>query len=183
MGKQRIECGKARISNAILPNSENVCCTLSRAPEGVDKFDARWERGCFLGVRDESAEVIIGTCTGVVKARNFKRLGSLEERWNKDALLSVVGTPWEPVPGKQSDALPVRIKLPEEGSAPDPVNLGEPAPEIRRRARITRADVLRFGFTQGCPGCTAISRGAVSQNHTEMCRARIEEELLKQGGE
>ena len=36
-----------------------------------DKFDCRWERGIWLGVRDESGEIIIGTPDGVIKARDF----------------------------------------------------------------------------------------------------------------
>ena len=40
-----------------------------------------------------------------------------------------------------------------------------------------------MGFTIGCPGCKAISRGEKeSQNHTEECRARIEKALIEEGG-
>ena len=93
------------------------------------------------------------------------------------------GTPWEPVPGRGDDAIPVRVRFPEEGDpAPNPDVLGEPKPDIKRRARISREDVVRIGFSLACPGCTAISRNAPPQNHTEECRARIEKALLEEGG-
>ena len=40
-----------------------------------------------------------------------------------------------------------------------------------------------MGFTIGCPGCRAISRGEKeSQNHTEECREIIEKALIGEGG-
>ena len=155
---------------------------LKPGTEGRDKFCARWERGIWLGIRDETNEIIIGTELGVVKARDFKRMASSEERWNCDFVHSMRGTPWEPTPGKTDDAIPVRVRLPEEGRPPEPVNLGEPSSDIKRRARISREDVVRIGFTIGCPGCKAISRNAPSQNHTDACRTRIEEALIEEGG-
>ena len=133
---------------------------LKAGSAGHDKLASRWESGVWLGVRDETGEIIVGTSSGVVKARDFKRLGSVPDRWVADNLRCVAGTPWEPVPGKSDDAIPVRIRLPEEGGIPEPAMEGTPRPEIRRRARITREDVVRIGFSLNCPGCRAISRNA-----------------------
>ena len=108
-------------------------------------------------------------------------MGSVPDRWSTDNIRAIVGTPWEPVPGKSDDAILVRIRMPEEGGIPEPVAEGTPRPEIRRRARITREDVVRIGFSLNCPGCRAISRNAPAENHTEQCRARIESELIKEG--
>ena len=158
---------------------------LKPGTKGKDKFNSRWEKGVWLGVKDDTGEVIIGTTLGTVKARDFKRLGSNEDRWNKEVVTSVQGTPWEPTPGKADDAIPVRVRLAEEGreqEPPKPIDQGIEREEIKRRARITREDVVRIGFTLNCPGCKAISRNAQAQNHTEACRSRIEEELTKEGG-
>ena len=60
------------------------------------------------------------------------------------------GSPWEPTPGRSDDAIPSRVRFSEEGSIPlaeNPDNLGEPPRDIRKRARITREDVVRIGFT------------------------------------
>ena len=104
---------------------------LKAGTRGVDKFAVRWEKGVWLGIRDETGEVIIGTNEGVVKARDMKIMPTQEERWHAEAILVFQGTPWEPIPGKKY-AIPVRVQLPEEGSdeKPKPVNLGEPKQEI-----------------------------------------------------
>ena len=96
-------------------------------------------------------------------------------------------TPWQPQLGQHEDNIPVRVRLAEEGSNqpifPNFDELAAPKPEIKRRARISRTDVIRIGFTVGCPGRKAISRGErESQNHTEECRTRIERALIEEGG-
>ena len=124
----------------------------------------------WLGVRDESGEIIVGTPDGVVKARDFKCLGSSAERWNSESIMNFVGTPWEPILGKVDDSIPVRVHVPEEGEPilPNPDTIGTPKLDIRRRMRISREDVVKFGYTINCPGCKAISRNALAQNHTEL---------------
>ena len=39
------------------------------------KIQPRWENGVFLGIREESGEILVGTPTGVIKARSFRRKG------------------------------------------------------------------------------------------------------------
>ena len=51
----------------------------------------------------------------------------------------------------------------------------------RRRFRIRKDDLEKFGYTAGCPGCRAVNRGTTAANHTEECRSRIAEELEKVG--
>ena len=46
---------------------------------------------------------------------------------------------------------------------------------------IRRKDVERHGYTEGCEGCRAVSRGGVSRNHTEACRQRIEKAIREEG--
>ena len=48
---------------------------------------------------------------------------------------------------------------------------------------LPHADIAQHGATVGCDGCRAISRKEPSRNHTEQCRARIEEAMMKEGGE
>merc|ERR1712074_524106 len=116
--------------------------------------------------------------------RDFKRLGASEDRWNSESIRKFVGTPWEPVPGRAEDSIPVRVRVSEEGESimPNPDTLGTPKLDIKRRARITREDIVRVGYTINCPGCKAISRYAPAQNHTELCRARVEAALISEGG-
>ena len=60
----------------------------------------RWETGVWLGIRDESGDVIIGTGKGVLKARAFRRKVINSERWDFETFSAIQGTPWEPIPGQ-----------------------------------------------------------------------------------
>jgi hypothetical protein len=43
--------------------------------------------------------------------------------------------------------------------------------------KITKGDIRRFGYTLGCPGCTAIAGRKSAQGHNDLCRSRIEGKL------
>ena len=66
---------------------------------GKRKLVSRWASGIWLGIRDESNEVLIGTTEGVIKVRTVRRKGSPEERWDTVGIDSMKGIPWELVLG------------------------------------------------------------------------------------
>ena len=68
---------------------------------GVNKLDSRWEPGRFLGIRDESGELYIGTKDGILKVRTFRSYVTLSDRWGAASLFEINGLPWEPVPGRE----------------------------------------------------------------------------------
>ncbi len=53
----------------------------------------------------------------------------------------------------------------------------------RRRFRIRKDDLEKFGYTAGSPGCRAANRGTIAVNHSEGCRTRFAEEFEKVGDE
>ena len=57
------------------------------------------------------------------------------------------------MPGTTDDSIPVHVRLIEaEGQLQppeDPGSLSEPQKEIEKRARITRDEVMKVGFTVG----------------------------------
>ena len=69
-----------------------------KAGKNGSKLDDRWNSGLFLGVQDRSDEVVVGTESGVFKARTVKRLDPVQRRDAKLAL-EMRGLPWDPVPG------------------------------------------------------------------------------------
>ena len=83
---------------------------------GKDKYNSRWEEGVFLGVREESGEIIVGTKEGVIKARAFRKRGSEGERWSRDDVKSVGGIPWEPIPGREGIEIKSSVNLPRDES-------------------------------------------------------------------
>ena len=46
----------------------------------------RWHEGIWLGIGDETGEVIIGTNEGVVKAKDFRRRPIVKERWIREKI-------------------------------------------------------------------------------------------------
>ena len=57
--------------------------------------EPRFLEGTWLGMDLRSGEVIIGTKSGVVRARTIKR--RLEDvRWDAEEALAIKGTPWDP---------------------------------------------------------------------------------------
>ncbi len=143
---------------------------------GRDKFDVRWREGVWLGIRMESEESIIGTSEGVVKARDFRRKPENGGRWSKEGFNSFVGLPWEPYPGAGGGfEIKSKVRLPTSGEQFTETAKGQEETVARRRMRIKKEDLEKFGYTVGCPGCRAANRGATAVGHTEACRKRIVE--------
>ena len=139
------------------------------------KLELRWAKGIFLGIREESGEIIVGTDSGCLKARAFRRRGSEEERWNKEEILNVKGAPWQPVPGGPGIELRSSVELPSVPVERTSVEIQE-RPFKERRFKITKKDLREQGLTIGCEGCDATLRGAV-RNHNEACRDRLSQAL------
>ena len=117
---------------------------------GKDKFDSRWEEGVFLGVREESAEIIVGTPEGITKAKDFKRKASLKDRWNQEQVLAVKGTPWETMPGRGGN-IEIRANIHiDEDNGPINVPPLTKEPGLPQRGRIYKDEVLRHGMTRDC---------------------------------
>ena len=83
---------------------------LKPRTKGKNKGESRWGEGICLGIREESGEYIIGTQKGVIEVRTVRRRGSHEERWKFQDFIEMKGTPWEPIPGKRSDEIQIRIQ-------------------------------------------------------------------------
>ena len=109
------------------------------------KLDARWQCGIFLGRRDESAEVIIGTARGVDLSRSLMRKAEVD-RWSREDYNSFIGVPWNP-----------------RG-----VELTAPAKSSRRKY-IAKTLVDEHGLTEGCQACLGMS-----SIHSARCRQRSE---------
>ena len=139
------------------------------------KIEPRWDTGVYLGSREESNEILIGTPTGVIKARSFRRQGRHEDRWDPDRILGIKGLPWEPIPGIKTYDIRSRVAVPVD--TPGNV-LDVPEREFAsRRFKITTSDINTHGATIGCPACSNILRHKRAGNHNETCRARIHREL------
>ena len=82
---------------------------------------------------------------------------------------------------KHDYQLKSRICLPDTGPISDPArgrDHQEGVPEnITRRAKRFRADLIKYGYQQGCLGCKMMKEGKPAQSHNESCRTIIEGKL------
>ena len=60
---------------------------------GTNKMESRWRQAMFMGIREESQEIILGTSTGIVKGSTIRRKADDETRWDVIQLNELVGTP------------------------------------------------------------------------------------------
>ena len=143
--------------------------------------EPRFLEGTWLGIDLRTGEVLIGTRSGVVRARTIRR--RLEgERWSAEEALGIKGTPWEPTPGVNPELIPTAVRRPpvagEDMEVPPAAEPGLTA----RRTPLRKADFVSFGYTSGCPACVNLeSEGEIRKGHAEVCRKRIEAYSMKSG--
>ena len=142
-------------------------------------------QGVFLGIALHSNDIMVGKANGSVGlARSFRRLPE-SQRVDVMLLRGVRGVPWclDPQVGAEIEvAVPPAPLVREVDLPPDPPPAAAPEP---RRVYIRRVELMKHGFTPGCPGCEAAQAGTPPRGHTEPCRVRIETAMRgdKDGGE
>ena len=138
--------------------------------------DARFQDGIWLGVQLGTEEHVIGTPTGIFKARSIRRKPA-DSRWDKEQIASIMGTPWKPYNFTESDKL--RIALPKIAEPSEPterVTIDDPVP---KKVRIERRDLEKLGYTPSCPGCYAAKNNRPHRAHTDYCRSRVERAMTE----
>ena len=100
------------------------------------------------------------------------------ERWSKQLLDGIVGTPAIPVAGAAGRLMPAYAKK-SDGDAvrrtPEFVEQPEAEAPQTRTWSIMKTDVTTQGPSPGCPGCRAAARGvSYKMQHTKECRLRFE---------
>ena len=92
---------------------------LDRDRGQTAELDPKLQVVIWLGLERSTNEAKIGTPSGVLRARTVRR--RLEaERWRADDVLTVAGTPWNPVPGTDASRMRTAALVPgEEGGLVD----------------------------------------------------------------
>ena len=83
-----------------VPFGEKVLARqITKGP--MNRMNPRYQYGIWLGIRNYSAECFIGKADGVFRAREIWRLEpELQDRWDTEAINSVIGVPWRMTDGK-----------------------------------------------------------------------------------
>ena len=159
-------------------------------PKLNDKQQPRFSSGVFLGLQRRSNEAIVGTENGVFKARTIRRLAP-DAKWSAEYVRSMVGVPHEPVPGRPGENITMgtaadgeRTEREKELTEPAniPTNLPQDPPTTRKMY-IRKADVEKYGPTEGCNGCTGALTGETVGRwpnvrtipHNNACRQRMKQ--------
>jgi hypothetical protein len=163
-----------------------------------DEDEAVYQEGSWLGVVDRTDEAIIGNPQGVVRRCDVRRR-PVEEQRDPEGLLSVVGWPSAPTPGKSSIAVPSSLRdaaeepedeeQREEVKADVDVNTenrteeklgGKVVEDQIKQMKIRRQDILKYGRTKGCTACqTADKEGETRSGmaHRDECRKHMQESM------
>ena len=136
----------------------------------------------FLGMIERCNTYMIGTSDGIYASSHIMKfqddraydpslIDDIKDRFY-DYLKGGVKEPPATIRPVRSALMPANPDI-----APVPVSAGEYAP---RKARITKEDLVKRGYTPGCFGCIA-AQGDWSRQfrrHTDECRRRRMTELL-----
>ena len=112
------------------------------------------------------------------------------QKWRPEAVLAVSVTPSKPTRSGYDDSLLESLANPHllidaeqrevlDGESPSrPLDLPLCLHEERRpqSLRITKSDLMKYGYTDGCPRCIHTQLGmseAINSNHWESCRRRV----------
>ena len=154
---------------------------LKAKSKSTPDIKSRWANGVWLGIREESNEIIIGTSEGVIKTRTIRRKADPKDSWNADELNAMKGTPWQPVPGGPDQRIPIRVRPPDQITAEEGEKVAKVAErEVKSRAlKIMKKDLDKYGYTVNCRGCDAAKMGEGQAAHSTECRARITDKLTE----
>ena len=142
-----------------------------------DKLEINWGEGFFLGKLWRTGEAAIGTRGGIVKAATIRRVGA-HRRWDREGLEEIRGVPWRWNPDEEGKEVGLKVRwLTEEERMSGAATREENLPRAYRM-RLKKSDFLKHGFTEGCPGCTALIAGTEPRGHLEKCRQRMEEAIV-----
>ena len=95
----------------VIPFGETVWYKeLRETKERRNQLESEFKEGIWLGHSRNSNEIIIGTPDGVVKAYSVYRK-ALGERWDKEKIKNVKGTPQQPNPNAPGLEIPIRIRF------------------------------------------------------------------------
>ena len=129
-----------------------------------------------MGQHQRSNEILIGTNAGVVKAFAIKRKPQ-EERWCKESVEAMQGSPQQPAPGIMGREIPVVIHVDREEPNEEWEEVQPRTEQVPRRMQLRKRHFREHGYTAECAGCKNMQAGIAMRIHSEVCRKRMHEAL------
>ena len=114
-GRTAWERVKGRKVNREAPEFGERIMYLKPSSLGKDKFDSRLgDRAFSLGIQDDSAELIVGTSTGVLKVGSVRSYTHIADQRKPISLFAIAGIPWCPIPGRDGVELKSHVRMASE---------------------------------------------------------------------
>ena len=168
------------------------------------KEDNRWIDGISVGMIDRTGEYLIATSEGIIKTAYEPSRHPVNEQWSMDEIERIRGTPWRPVPTRDSTHIPTTIGIGDEGDeqedsaapvrmspevmaedADRKVTVEAPAEKgkIQRQFYVREGHIRQFGYHVGWPACEEMRQGRTRgwKTHSAECRQRIMESIMGSG--
>ena len=146
------------------------------------KLTSLWADGVYLGTKNTTGEIIVGTAEGIWRTRTVRRK-SEEQRWSVDNMAMVGGVPWrkngEIDETVGEDLKGGVIKLDEGIMEADEKKVEREFADIvpPKAFHTKKEDYDKYGYTRGCVGCRSLLTGISRQKHSAECRTRMEKEM------
>ena len=177
-GKTSYQMIKGRRSNIRLKEfGEAVWFRIPESKNLPGKFEPRWEDGIYVGFNIGTGEDLVSTDRGVFRVSTVRRK-PVDERWSKQLLDGIVGSPAVPIVGIVSRRMPAYAKMFDNNPAKKPTEYAEQPmaePPTSTTWSIMKKDIDTHGPSVQCPGCRAAVRGSTyKMQHTKECRLRFE---------
>ena len=170
-----------------------------------EQAQPKMKLGIWMGVIERTQETIIGTHQGVVKRRIVNRLPE-DQRWSKDLLRNVRGTPWAPIPKARGDHILVEVRsdgtpttfedentnddlevtFEEDIKAPSKPDTSGFKGVGMTEFHIKKPMVQKYGYIDGCQACPKLRNmskggqsltGSLGANHSIECKTRIMQKM------
>ena len=126
--------------------------------------------GHYVGHHHRTGAALVMTAGGTIRGRGVSRLPE-SERWSPVDVATMRGLPWH-MGGKPLD----KDTMGTSETAPGPISRPEVPVKRQRRRYVLKSDIHRFGGTEGCQACPALTlhgTGKAGLPHTDACRDRI----------
>ena len=121
-----------------------------------NKLDVPWEGGVYLGTDWRTGEAFVGTAQDIIRAGVIRRVEA-HRRWDRDAAFAIRRVAWKGIPDKDDEEVAVKMLLMQPPEAQMVPQNREQRTQIRR-VMLRHTEFLKFGVTDGCPGCQEATR-------------------------
>ncbi len=107
-----------------------------RVPEGEkkNKGKVQWDDAIWLGMADRSNEYYAGTKEGVIKTYAVRRRPD-DAKWDKEAVMGMMGTIEHPTPTARGCEVPIRVPRGDQPSE-TPINIPVRGAEVIAARRL-----------------------------------------------